>query len=525
MRTSPLLLVLVLWPLWACESPRGGVHVVVEGALVPGVDFERLTVVASLKEGRVPLATATLEGAELRLPATFNFESGPSTPEGTEVWVRATAEQAGEVRATASGEAILTSGTGASLTLTLPAPPTRPNPGPPVEVCDNGLDDDGDGLSDCADPDCEGATCLANGLTCQGGACGCAGGRPAGTVQTRSGFTPRTEAQAVVPTTGPFAGALVVAGGREASGRPSAVVDVYYPESHRRSQSTLQVARAEASLVALRDGTVGLFGGVRTDGQAEPSLEWLTAEGSSTRVPFSPSLTTRGALAGPLGTDVVLAGGTLASDGGAPERHLAVRVTPGEPVATHATLGRLSLACPAGGASLGGGFVLAGGCAGTGASERTDVVSALGVLGVGPRLPVALEAPAVVSLPGGRALVAGGREPGPGGALVPSARAFLLESSGEVVRVRELLPLDAPRPSPRAVRAGNGWVYLEDASGVAPVWFDPVSERFIPATPLPDGRSGHALAGGPGGRVYAAGGTVENGRLEDSVVMLELSCL
>lgn len=523
MRAPSLLLVLVLLPLWACESPRGGVHVVVDGPLAPGADFDRLTVVASLKEGPVPLAVATLEGAELKLPASFNFESGPSTPEGTQVWVRATAERAGVVQATASGEATLTGGAGASLTLTLPARPSRPDAGTPREVCDNGLDDDGDGLNDCADPDCESASCLAGGLTCQAGACGCVG-RPAGTTLARSGFSRRTGPQAVVPPVGPFAGALVVAGGRDALGEPSALVDIYFPETNRRDQGTLQVGRAEASLVALPDGGVGILGGVRAGGAAEASLEWLEPTGPSTRVPFSPPLTARGALAGLVGGDVLLAGGALSTDGGTPAGNLAVRLAPGDATAPVTSLGRLSLACPAGGASLGGGFVLAGGCAGTGASERTDVVSALGTLGTGPRLPVALESPAVVSLPGRRVLVAGGREPGPGGALVPSARAFLLESSGEVVRVRELLPLDAPRAQPRAVRAGNGWVYLEDAAGGAPVWFDPVSERFTPAVALPGGRRQHALAGGPGGQVFAAGGSTSGGGLDDSVVVVELSC-
>lgn len=523
MRAPSLLLVLVLLPLWACESPRGGVHVVVDGPLVPGADFDRLTVVASLKEGRVPLAVSTLEGAELKLPATFNFESGPATPEGTQVEVRATAERAGVVQSLASGEASLTRGAGASLTLTLPAIPPRPDGGTPREVCDNGLDDDGDGLGDCADPDCEGAPCLAGGLTCQAGACGCAG-RPAGTTLERSGFSLRTGAQAVVPPAGPLAGALVVAGGRDALGEPSRGVDLYFPETNRQQQGTLQVGRAEASLVALPDGTVGILGGVRSGGAAESSLEWLEPDGTSERISFSPALTARGALAGLLGSDVLLAGGALSLNGGAPASNLAVRVTADVAGASPSPLGRLALACPAGGASLGGGFVLAGGCAGSGASERTDVVSALGVLGTGPRLPVALEAPAVVSLPGGRALVAGGREAGPGGTLVPTARAFLLESSGEVVRVRELLPMDAPRAEPRAVRAGNGWVYLEDAAGGAPLWFDPISERFTPAVALPGGRRGHALAGGAGGQVFAAGGSRADGGLEDSVVVVELSC-
>jgi hypothetical protein len=107
---------------------------VVEGALVPGTDFDRLSVVALQGGTSTPLALATLEGAELRLPATFNFESGPATPAGTRISVRATAERAGVVRSTAAGETTLAEKGGASLTLTLPPipPPTR---APPTGPC------------------------------------------------------------------------------------------------------------------------------------------------------------------------------------------------------------------------------------------------------------------------------------------------------------------------------------------------------------------------------------------------------
>ncbi len=42
--------------------------------------------------------------------------------------------------------------------------------GTPDELCDNGVDDDGDGVIDCADPDCQGWTC-GPGQTCAGGSC------------------------------------------------------------------------------------------------------------------------------------------------------------------------------------------------------------------------------------------------------------------------------------------------------------------------------------------------------------------
>ena len=41
---------------------------------------------------------------------------------------------------------------------------------PGVEICDNGLDDDGDGLTDCDDPDCgvSGLTVAVEQVTCDG---------------------------------------------------------------------------------------------------------------------------------------------------------------------------------------------------------------------------------------------------------------------------------------------------------------------------------------------------------------------
>ena len=494
---------------------------VVEGPLVPGRDFNRLSVVAFQAGTSTPLAVALLEGAELHLPATFNFESGPATPAGTLISVRATAELEGVVRSTSSGEATLTAKSGASLTLTLPPIPSPPDGGSAGEVCDNGADDDGDGLSDCADPQCEGRSCQPGGLTCAGGACTCAGGTVGASV-VRQGFARRSQPTALVASTGPLADALVVAGGRDAQGRPSAVLEVYFTTASRLSSRTLAVERAEVSLVALGDGGVGVLGGVRTSDVPESSLEWLELDGGTTQVPFSPSLTSRGAAAGRLGSGIVLAGGALAAaqEGGVEQRNLAVRVN--SSTGAQEVLGHLSISCPSGGAPLGSSFLLAGGCSGTGATARTDLIGPTGTLGVGPTLSAALEAPAVVDLAGGRALVLGGREL-VGAALLPTARAFLLESSGSVVRARELLPMEVARSAPRAVRAGNGWVYIEDANGAPPVWFDPASERFIPATPLP-ARRNHALAGGTGAQVYLAGGAGADGGLEDTLLVLEVRC-
>ena len=50
-----------------------------------------------------------------------------------------------------------------------------------TESCSNALDDDCDGLSDCADPSCSGRSCNATGKICTGGSCQCV--LDAGTVQ------------------------------------------------------------------------------------------------------------------------------------------------------------------------------------------------------------------------------------------------------------------------------------------------------------------------------------------------------
>jgi hypothetical protein len=520
---SRVLLLALLLPLLACERTPGGVHVVVSGPLTPGVDFDRLSVVASLPEG-APLALATLEGESLRLPATFNFESGPATPEGTRVSVRATAERSGTVRSTASGEATLTRGTGATLELSLPPLPVPPDAGTPTEACDNGVDDDGDDLRDCADPDCDGDTCQPGGLTCVGGVCACAGG-PTGTVAEMPGFARRTAPLALFPTVGPYAGALVVAGGRDGNGRPVPAVDAWFPESSRFLRGALSVARAEAAALALPDGGVVVLGGVREDGRPEASLERLEPDGGTALTLLSPPLSAIGPLAGRLGPDAVLAGGQLSQFPSPPARDAVFRVSLVSPgLGTQSPLGRLSLPCPAAGAALGDAFMLAGGCAGQGPSARTDVVEPSGLLGVGPSLPVALESPAVVDLAAGRALVVGGREALPGGGLAPSARAFLLERAGPVVRVRELAPMERPRAAPRAVRAGNGWVFVEDGEGAPPAWFDPAAERFTPAVSLPLPRSGHTLTGGVEGRVYAVGGRGPDGSLYDTALVMQVRC-
>lgn len=57
------------------------------------------------------------------------------------------------------------------LTLTVDAAGAGGPPPPPAEVCDNGVDDDGDGATDCADSDCAADPACAVGGSCGDGTC------------------------------------------------------------------------------------------------------------------------------------------------------------------------------------------------------------------------------------------------------------------------------------------------------------------------------------------------------------------
>ncbi len=105
----------------ACRAPTtGGLHVVVEGDLQVGADFD-LLVVDVTREGEAELLKQELfEGALLtELPIGLNFVSGPSTPVGTPVQVLARAVKDAQVVAVAQGTGALEPKGGATLTLTL----------------------------------------------------------------------------------------------------------------------------------------------------------------------------------------------------------------------------------------------------------------------------------------------------------------------------------------------------------------------------------------------------------------------
>ncbi|MBM4378834.1 MAG: hypothetical protein FJ086_05965, partial [Deltaproteobacteria bacterium] len=255
----PLLLTLLL-PLAACHEPApGGTQVEVSSTLLPGVDVDRVDVIARVEESGVALGVISVEGADLRLPLKVNFVSGKSTAAGMALQVSASATWRGEVVATASGEVALAEGEGSSLKLTLV--PTRRAEQPGVrEVCDNGVDDDADGLADCHDPECESRGCQAGGLTCISGRCSCAGGVVGMPVESSGTFLPRLDPRVVVLQDG----TLVTVGGRDTSGAPVGTVE-FYADGVLTTRS-LATTRTDFAALALSDGGMVVAGGLSPKG-------------------------------------------------------------------------------------------------------------------------------------------------------------------------------------------------------------------------------------------------------------------
>lgn len=495
-----------------CREPQAGLHVEIDGPLVPGTDFDRLSLVAYLADDGTPLYSDSLDAPDL--PVSFNLLSGPGTPEGTKVEVLASAERAGEVVSAARGTGVLRRGEGETLRLTLPAIPAAPDGGI-VEVCDDRVDDDGDGLADCADPDCEASVCGSGGRRCVMGACGCPGGAPLGVWWTPvSGFAARSGAQAIALDKGPAAGAVLLAGGTGADGQPTGVVELYRPGIALQT-ITLQVARTDATFLVTDDGSVLVAGGVTVPaGDRDPLPIEVLDLGSlqSTEGALVPELAFSDARALKQADGWLLFGGSLGAD------VVALRpLDAGSPAWSQqkrVTLARARSAA----VRLADGRVLF--ASGPTATELTELLSEEGEVAIGPGLPVALAGAALLPLPGGAALLVGGE--GPDGEGMTSA--YVFSAQGESVSLRLAGELHQAIADPVAVELGNGWVYVEARDGTAAEWFDFASERFVPATPPPTPTSDAALAV-LGGRIFRAGGVrLGDGAVSDEGAFLEPAC-
>ncbi|MGE5444964.1 MAG: CARDB domain-containing protein [Ignavibacteriales bacterium] len=119
--------------------------------------------------GDIKTITITVEGSDFStIEESFNFPGQIRifVPIGTNRTFRLLAfDASGQLifRGTAEGVTISVGENTVTITLI-----------PVVEVCDNGIDDDGDGLIDCADPDCNGQVCDSgnSSLICVNHQCG-----------------------------------------------------------------------------------------------------------------------------------------------------------------------------------------------------------------------------------------------------------------------------------------------------------------------------------------------------------------
>ncbi|MFL5320043.1 MAG: hypothetical protein ACJ790_10350 [Myxococcaceae bacterium] len=503
--------------LVACEPVPAGVHVTVESQLAPGADFDRLTVIAALADDDTPVGVQTLEGPDLHLPATFNFVSGKTVREGTKLNVRATAEKAGVVISSAQGAAVLEKQAGSALSLNLPVPPVV-DAGTVTELCDNGVDDDGDGKADCADPKCTGKSCLAGGLTCTQGRCGC-GGNAAGSLTEQTGYRPWMNPVALRLRVS--SGQVAMVGGRS-GGALSGAVDVLTLVNGTVSSVELNSAREAPVLAERTDGGLLVLGGRDDGGSSVSSFELVDPVGGAQELGINPAMRIAETSALITGDQVILAGGNLHDPpSSVTSSDLVVSVDLGS--GAQATVGQLSAPHNGAAALLSTGELLLAGGSATGPTERTDLVAADGGIRAGPTLPAKLSDMALLTLHDGRALLLGGREDSTG-TLTASARAFLITATAAGLSLRELSPMLSAKAKPRGTVLENGWVYVDDASGANAngEWFDPATETFIPATNT--GRVGYAVVPANGATVLLVGGASSGNIGDGKLVSLTLRC-
>lgn len=508
----------------ACEPVPAGVHVTVDSELIPGQDFDRLTVIAARADDDASLIAESLQGDALKLPATFNFVSGPHIVSGTRLKIHATAEKNGLVVSAVSGEATLEPKTGSTLSLTLPGR-VVPDAGGPVELCDNGVDDDGDLKPDCLDPDCDGKTCLVGGLVCASRKCSCGQGS-AGVVTELNPLTPRLSPQVVHLREGPFANSVAIIGGR-AAGELNGTVDFLSLANGSITSVPLQAPRESAAVVPLADGGLLLAGGRADGGEAVTSYEtWDATDGGFALSAFSPPLRAIGSAGIVSGDALYLAGGELQDEAQPAQLSSEViAVDLGADAGAQQGVGQLSIARDGRGAKLPSGELFFAGGTGGNASDVTELLSPSGVVQSGPTLPARLADAAVVALKDGRALILGGKVEN-GANLMPTARVFIVSGNVSALSVRELSPMLSTKTRPRAVVLDNGWVYVDDGSGgsTKPEWFDPVTEQFIAAVAPSPARLNYSVSESNGPVVLLIGGGTAVGQADGKLLSISLTC-
>jgi uncharacterized repeat protein (TIGR01451 family) len=166
-----VLSMISLFPFIYCGGNNGGDNTNNSIKLSVHVPSEITTTESSIQPTTADIKTITVvvEGSDFStIEQSFNFPGQIRifVPIGTNRTFRLLAFDAGGkliFRGTAEGVTISTGENTVSITLI-----------PVVEVCDNGIDDDGDGLIDCADPDCNGQGCNSSNssLVCVNHRCG-----------------------------------------------------------------------------------------------------------------------------------------------------------------------------------------------------------------------------------------------------------------------------------------------------------------------------------------------------------------
>ena len=161
LRLSVLFMIFLLAFIY-CGGNNGGDNTNNSIKLSIQIPSQISTTVASIQPttGNIKTITIIVEGSDFStIEETFNFPGQITifVPVGTNRTFRLEAFDAnGQLVFRGTAEGVTISPGENTVTITLI---------PVLEMCDNGIDDDGDGLIDCADPDCNGQVCDPNNST------------------------------------------------------------------------------------------------------------------------------------------------------------------------------------------------------------------------------------------------------------------------------------------------------------------------------------------------------------------------